>query len=133
MKIIDEKTVVDITFYSKSLVSFLHLWKILIQIKWKKSINLKFSIINHDKYYNIIFIYFINHINFEIFFLLELLIWMKKIIYIYMCVHAYVHVYLIRIFCILILILLILIITTRKILLLQFHLLITKYLFIHLS
>lgn len=83
MKIIDEKTVVDITFYSKSLVSFLHLWKILIQIKWKKSINLKFSIINHDKYYNIIFIYFINHINFEIFFLLELLIWIKKIIYIY--------------------------------------------------
>lgn len=60
MMIIDEETIVDITFYSKSLILFLHLWKISIQIKWKKSVNLKFSIINYDKYYNIIFIYFIN-------------------------------------------------------------------------
>lgn len=60
MMIIDEETIVDIIFYSKSLILFLHLWKISIQIKWKKSINLKFSIINYDKYYNIIFIYFIN-------------------------------------------------------------------------
>lgn len=60
MMIIDEETIVDIIFYSKSLILFLHLWKVSIQIKWKKSINLKFSIINYDKYYNIIFIYFIN-------------------------------------------------------------------------